>query len=386
MKNYHLSDVDDFSLVDAKYIKHMLDSNQFTQQELDYALRKSVLEARIDISTMLLEHGADIRSFGEQTEQVSAIINLALVPVVQKELSDVVPWIGHDVAAEVMSMIYVDNHHDIQRIYEWAVNNARYIKQWDISTCSHVAKSGHLEVLKWLHENKCPISSSISRHAAEGGHLNILQWLYENGYPFDIWTCARSARGGHLEVLQWLHENGCPWDKYTCAWAAEGGHLEVLQWARANGCPWDASTCASAAYGGHLEVLQWARANGCPWDSWTCANAAEGGHLEVLQWAHENGCPWDEETCAMAALSGNLTLLQWARSQGCPWDQDTCTNAVEGGHLEILKWARAHGCPFDRWGCEQRAHDYGRHDILEWVQTDNNTYDDDDDMEPWYDR
>jgi hypothetical protein len=48
-----------------------------------------------------------------------------------------------------------------------------------------------------------------------------------------------AAEGGHLEVLKWAHENGCPWDARTCWAAAKAGHLEVLQWARENGCPWN---------------------------------------------------------------------------------------------------------------------------------------------------
>jgi hypothetical protein len=72
---------------------------------------------------------------------------------------------------------------------------------------------------------------------------------------------------GHLEVLKWAHENGCPWDERTCSWAARGGHLEVLKWARENGCPWDERTCECAAAQRHFDVLVWAHENGCPWEA-----------------------------------------------------------------------------------------------------------------------
>ncbi len=48
---------------------------------------------------------------------------------------------------------------------------------------------------------------------------------------------------GHLEVLRFLHENGCPWLEETCATAAQFGHLEVLEYARANGSPWRRDKC-----------------------------------------------------------------------------------------------------------------------------------------------
>ena len=93
--------------------------------------------------------------------------------------------------------------------------------------------------------------------------IKTLQWARENGCDWDVWTCAHAAKGGHLEVLQWARANGCPWDECTCA-AAGGGHLEVLKWARENGCPWDERTCTHASINGHLDVLQWAEKNGCP--------------------------------------------------------------------------------------------------------------------------
>ena len=84
----------------------------------------------------------------------------------------------------------------------------------------------------------------------------------------------RQAEGGHLEILRWAHENGCPWDEDTCAAAARCEDLAVLQWLRENGCPWDAETCWSAVDMGDVEVLRWARENGCPWDAATRDEAA----------------------------------------------------------------------------------------------------------------
>ncbi|CAB9515262.1 ankyrin repeat protein [Seminavis robusta] len=76
-------------------------------------------------------------------------------------------------------------------------------------------------------------------------------------------------KGGHLDILKYAHENGCPWDKSTCSSAARGGHLEILKFARDNGCPWDGQTLAHAKWEGHSVILEWAKENGCPdrWDT-----------------------------------------------------------------------------------------------------------------------
>ena len=64
-------------------------------------------------------------------------------------------------------------------------------------------------------------------------------------------TCT-DASYGHLECLKYMHENGCPWNELTCNYAASYGHLECLKYARENECPWDSETCSKAAKYGHL--------------------------------------------------------------------------------------------------------------------------------------
>ena len=172
----------------------------------------------------------------------------------------------------------------------------------------NAAEGGPLNVLKWARQNGCPWSKKPFEEA-QIGKFEMMEW-YKAGALFldgQIWFCYVAAKGGHLEVLKWLHENSCPLENgvqpgLVCSVAAVGGHLEVLKWAHKHGCEWNERTCTLAAYHGHLEVLKWAHANGCKWNEGTCSATAENGHLEVLKWFSENGCPWDENTCSFAAL------------------------------------------------------------------------------------
>ncbi len=50
-------------------------------------------------------------------------------------------------------------------------------------------------------------------------------------------TCRFAAEKGHLDCLRYAHENGCPWDEYTCRGAVENGRLDCLHYAYENGCP-----------------------------------------------------------------------------------------------------------------------------------------------------
>jgi hypothetical protein len=128
----------------------------------------------------------------------------------------------------------------------------------------------------------CTGPEILFRLAAKQRNWKVLHYLYNVQCDWEASTCSRAANSGHLDVLKWANKKGCPWDKSTCSAAAGGGHLDVLKWVRRQGCPWDGETCSHAAESGHLDVLKWAHENSCPWDKDTCSLAARNGHLNVL--------------------------------------------------------------------------------------------------------
>ena len=72
------------------------------------------------------------------------------------------------------------------------------------------------------------IKYDICKTAAEKGDLESYAW--------NEWTCANAALNGHLDCLRYAHENGCPWNEVTILFAAENGHLNCLRYAHENGC------------------------------------------------------------------------------------------------------------------------------------------------------
>ena len=159
-------------------------------------------------------------------------------------------------------------------------------------------------------------------------------------------TCLRAAERGHLECLKYAHENGCPWDSRVFTVAAFEGHLDCLRYLDKNGCPWDQNTCAGAAKGGHLDCLKYLHENGCPWNTRACFAAAGVGSLDCLKYLHENGCPWNTKTCDVAAKESHFDCLKYLHENGCPWDEKTYEAAAVYGRLEVLKYVHEHGCPF----------------------------------------
>ena len=81
------------------------------------------------------------------------------------------------------------------------------------------------------------------------------QWLPMDQSTHAAWTsqACSEAEGGHLEVLKWLRANGCPLPRGVMTAAAKGGRLEVLKYLRTNpdGFEWNERTCSFAAREGH---------------------------------------------------------------------------------------------------------------------------------------
>jgi len=58
--------------------------------------------------------------------------------------------------------------------------------------------------------------------AAKQGNLEMVKYCVANECPIDAWACANAAGHGHLECLKYLHEEvKAPWDAGTGIWAAE---------------------------------------------------------------------------------------------------------------------------------------------------------------------
>jgi hypothetical protein len=48
---------------------------------------------------------------------------------------------------------------------------------------------------------------------AEIGHIDIFIFCHKYGFPLNRITCKSAALNGHLECLKYAHENDCPWIK-----------------------------------------------------------------------------------------------------------------------------------------------------------------------------
>jgi len=164
--------------------------------------------------------------------------------------------------------------------------------------CNRVALTNKLELLKWAREEKkCKWDGWTIHAAAYQGNLEMVKYCVANECPIDETTCGWAAANGHLEVLKYLHEEAkARWDWRTATWAASNGHLHILEYLverkydqfKVHACWW-------AARDGHLDCLKYLHETAkAPWDYMAVRKAHEKNQPECLQYLLDNNCPLPE--------------------------------------------------------------------------------------------
>eukprot|EP00953_Heterococcus_sp_UTEX-ZZ885_P026450 14279-Heterococcus_DN1.PRE.2 len=156
---------------------------------------------------------------------------------------------------------------------------------------------GRVDIMEWLlQRDGGEVAADLMINAVHTGKLSMCQFLLDRGCPLKAIVCEVAAHNGHLSVLIWLREHKCPWHDLGVAWAsARSGpgaydHLAAAQWLRnERDAPWPtflydwtfiAGESKQAQWSG--EVLAWARAEGCTSPTLRKHNGAYAAHTGAV--------------------------------------------------------------------------------------------------------
>jgi len=123
--------------------------------------------------------------------------------------------------------------------FVWENKSSRPSHWWKTWFCYRVALTNKLELLKWAREEKkCEWDDLTIDMAASLGNLEMIKYCVANECPIGTYACARAARYGHLEVLKYLHEEvKAPWNSRAVREARDSDQTECLQYCLDNNCP-----------------------------------------------------------------------------------------------------------------------------------------------------
>jgi len=237
----------------------------------------------------------------------------------------------------------------------------------------HAAAGGDLNIMKWLHtEHECPITEHAYSPAAAFGHIHVIDYLIENKCPITgSDACSDAVIGDKLDTLKYLHTKGFRLDgKYNWPTIIRNGNMEMLKYFHKHAHFPDNTArsvaCSYAIRCNQFEILKYLHRIGCEWDNNTFLEATILNRLDIVKYLHEHGCPLNNSACDNAAMRGNLEMLKYLHEIGCPWSERTCSEAVEHNHFEVLKYLHKNGCPLHRFLC-YAASDKGQLDILNYL-------------------
>jgi hypothetical protein len=181
--------------------------------------------------------------------------------------------------------------------------NIRYIAYANYDRCVRI---GNLKLLIYLHE-KWVLDRWLPYELSDE-RTDIYPLA-----PWTLWTCCAAAVEGHVDCLKYAHQNGAPLTENTCLGAAIRGHLDCLKYAHENGVLITQRDCDIAASNGHLDCLKYAHEHGGHLSTQICDTVASNGHLDCLKYAHEHGCDLTENTIVCAI--SNVDCLDYVREK-----------------------------------------------------------------------
>jgi hypothetical protein len=86
---------------------------------------------------------------------------------------------------------------------------------WTLEIKRSMVKHNRLPELQWLHtEQGCQLPADVNVYAAKSGSIDMLKWLKEAGCVFDEDPMRSAAEHGH--VVPYLRTEGCPWHVQAC--------------------------------------------------------------------------------------------------------------------------------------------------------------------------
>lgn len=171
---------------------------------------------------------------------------------------------------------------------DWIYTNFTAAQHREISDREFqiIAENGNLEIVRWVQDRGYELPATMLDVAAGMGNMALVRYLEEHGTP----GCVNLAMGyaaefGHLDIVKFLHEN-----RSEASNSAVCDHQSTIS--RDDGC--ESYLAIAAARNGHLDCIKYAHEHNFPgFTARVMAKAALYGHLNIVKFLHKRrteGC------------------------------------------------------------------------------------------------
>ena len=120
-------------------------------------------------------------------------------------------------------------------LFQWALSKKTCF-QWGSRTTYWAALLGHQDILTYALDQGCPFHDRTFAAAASKGSIDILELLaFKVGLPTSPDAAEAAAANGHVDVLAWLRDHKCPFSDNVSRQAIYAGRADVLAYLAATG-------------------------------------------------------------------------------------------------------------------------------------------------------
>jgi len=217
--------------------------------------------------------------------------------------------------------------------------------------CDTAAKQGTLETLQMLHSAKHAWGESTMYFAIRHGHLNIVKYLYENKCPFPFSKMYREAvYHGFVDILKYFdsqYEVNRK-SKAMVRVAVMARKPNVLQYLYEQGYPFDQSIMTLAVIKNRMECIKFLYTiiERCWFTEKSFEHIGKFGRMELLSFLFEQSRKldeWDLHIITKEAIEHEKwDILSFLISKECKFSSRTFEAAIESGSLKAVTWIRPH--------------------------------------------
>ena len=177
---------------------------------------------------------------------------------------------------EVLKHLYKNNHISIFVMPNLLVSKA--------------AENGHLHILKFLVKNTIgEVNKDTCKIAVNNGHLHIFKYLDKIKVPYANFLLQKAAKSGNLELFRYLYEEKGLRDSRACTHAIEHNHFSILKYCVEQHITRYPNVRTTVIHG-RIEMLKYIMEKGYFKDEHLDAylsNAAYYGHLNIVKFLCE---------------------------------------------------------------------------------------------------
>lgn len=345
----------------VKIVDHCLTELCTSLEEKDDMFKAAAVNGKVDILRSAVKDGYDL----------FPLIEMKKVEVLPEYYGD-----GNDIYH-----LLDDIEHDIDEDdVEESTVNIYYTDEGKegIVKLSKLVERGHLQVLKYLHED-LNFHKGLQRYiqpAIQYGQLESLKWLHsiglldeddplnracKHGYEFkSFYFCDFAVKSGSLEVLKWLlDQEGFDFVSRSSImkYAICSNSLEMIKFCSEKGYDvnddentYEIRCLKSVELYRLLHELGYEFTGGI--GDWVGEGDKIANSFDIIKFLRSISVTWDDKIMKDIVQYGTLQMIQYAHEDGCPWtkrgDEYFCLLYCDKRlSLDKFKYIMGNGCKFD---------------------------------------